>query len=537
MSLPSFPPLVLRTEKGAALTFEEADANLKAIRSYVEMLESILANSLNADGSLLDNTVDTNALKDRSVTRPKLAGDALPYYVDSGTANHFIIATTPALTEYKEGQAFLVLANNTNTGDAADLNVDTLGAKPLRKLGGLDLAADDIKKNSIFMAVYRAGAFEIVASSVTAESANSGGTSLLGFSVYTPDEVALTGLSTPYTFGAFIHGLDQSPTRTDVSLVCISADLGYVANDQVPIDQLVDVTGDEEAFAVQTNVTDIKVTALHAPYIRRLDAPIATVSAIDLNKWKLRVRAEVATSSVGTDALESIVNTFKSTDVGIITGDDPIIINEPHGLTFGSVSLTSDNTNVSAGNQVVIGTKTYTFAVTPSVEGDVKIGSDADGSLLNLIRAINHTGTSGTDYFCAAQNADVSADPTVSAHALTVTKRTAGLFGLTITTTSAHLTWGTPVTPVPKFVRCVIAYVNTVADPYNFKYDVGDEIDIGTLRTSATQPATVSFGAGPVNVWAVIQNATFYLPEKINGVYGTNVQATNTFYLRVYARL
>jgi len=108
-------------------------------------------------------------------------------------------------------------------------------------------------------------------------------------------------------------------------------------------------------------------------------------------------------------------------------------------------TLTSDNTTPSDGDTVVIGTKTYTFktALTPT-EGEVLINSSADAALLNLIRAINHTGTANTDYKCAAVNADVIADAAVASHAFQVYEKLAAASpGVVTTTPIAHgMAWG-----------------------------------------------------------------------------------------------
>lgn len=107
--------------------------------------------------------------------------------------------------------------------------------------------------------------------------------------------------------------------------------------------------------------------------------------------------------------------------------------------------LTSNNTNVSDGDTVTMGSKTYTFktALTPT-EGQVLIGANADASLLNLIRAINHTGTPNTDYKCAAAHPQVGAVATVTAHAVTVYALAGGADGNAIATTKvgASLSWG-----------------------------------------------------------------------------------------------
>jgi len=95
-------------------------------------------------------------------------------------------------------------------------------------------------------------------------------------------------------------------------------------------------------------------------------------------------------------------------------------------------TLTSNNTNVNADDTVTVGTKVYAFknalSTNPAVEGEVLKAGSADASLTNLMNAINHTGTPGTDYTCAAQHPLVSSG-TVIAHALTFTARTKGAAG------------------------------------------------------------------------------------------------------------
>jgi hypothetical protein len=108
-------------------------------------------------------------------------------------------------------------------------------------------------------------------------------------------------------------------------------------------------------------------------------------------------------------------------------------------------TLTSNNTNVANNATVTIGNKTYTFktALTPT-EGEVLIGADADASLLNLIRAINHTGTPDTDYKCAAAHTQVTAAASVTAHAFAITSIVTGTAGnaYATTETSATLSFG-----------------------------------------------------------------------------------------------
>lgn len=126
-----------------------------------------------------------------------------------------------------------------------------------------------------------------------------------------------------------------------------------------------------------------------------------------------------------------------------LTADTPIWVKYTQNSATGT--LTSDNTAPSDGDTVTIGTKVYTFKTTLTpTEGQVLINTTADAALLNLIRAINHTGTPGTDYSVAAANAFVSAASSVTSHTFAVTALTPGPAGNSIATTetSAHLSWG-----------------------------------------------------------------------------------------------
>lgn len=107
---------------------------------------------------------------------------------------------------------------------------------------------------------------------------------------------------------------------------------------------------------------------------------------------------------------------------------------------FAKTTLTSDDTNVSNNNTVTIGSKIYTFKTSLSpAEGEVLIGADADASLLNLIRAINHSGTPDTDYKCAAAHPEVSAAASVTAHGFLITALAVGSTVYFLSTSAATL--------------------------------------------------------------------------------------------------
>lgn len=105
-----------------------------------------------------------------------------------------------------------------------------------------------------------------------------------------------------------------------------------------------------------------------------------------------------------------------------------------------STTLTSTNVQVTAASTITIGAKTYTFVVTPTTEGHVKIGTDADDTLLNLSKAIRRAGVHGTDYVVAAAHPTVTASATVTAHAITITALTPGVAGNSLVSTTTEVT-------------------------------------------------------------------------------------------------
>jgi hypothetical protein len=110
---------------------------------------------------------------------------------------------------------------------------------------------------------------------------------------------------------------------------------------------------------------------------------------------------------------------------------------------YATSTLTSDATNVTAGDTVTINTTVYTFRATPTAAYDVLIGATAADTLANLKKAVNGTGNYGIDY-----GVGTLAHTTVVADTLTATtiKFWARTLGTTpnaypTTETSSHLSW------------------------------------------------------------------------------------------------
>ncbi len=125
---------------------------------------------------------------------------------------------------------------------------------------------------------------------------------------------------------------------------------------------------------------------------------------------------------------------------------DPIVAYEP---AFATSSLTSTATIPVDGDLFVIGSKTYTAKTTLTpTEGQVLIGGSVSAFLLNLSRAILHTGTPGTDYSCAAAHPESSAAATVTTSTggfyLPLTALVGGVSGNALVTTTTATTLSFP---------------------------------------------------------------------------------------------
>lgn len=98
-------------------------------------------------------------------------------------------------------------------------------------------------------------------------------------------------------------------------------------------------------------------------------------------------------------------------------------------VTFGA--------NMTNGKVLTIGTKTYTFQDTlTNVDGNIKIGANAQATILNLSRAINASGgTAGTDY-ATANTIHPTVSATAGASTLTLAAKVAGSAGNSIAVTT-----------------------------------------------------------------------------------------------------
>jgi len=107
--------------------------------------------------ALADGTAHTDGINAGQIQDGGLIFQA----TDSGSANTYAIALTPAVTAYVAGQVFHFKAANASSG-ASTLNVNALGAKNIKKKNDQDIAAGDIEQNAIVSVIYDGTSFQML---------------------------------------------------------------------------------------------------------------------------------------------------------------------------------------------------------------------------------------------------------------------------------------------------------------------------------------------------------------------------------------
>ena len=85
----------------------------------------------------------------------------ISYAIDTGGVDAFAIAPSPAITAYAAGQQFTFQPANANTG-ACTINVNSLGAKSIKKDYNADPAAGDLVANQMITIVYDGTNFQML---------------------------------------------------------------------------------------------------------------------------------------------------------------------------------------------------------------------------------------------------------------------------------------------------------------------------------------------------------------------------------------
>lgn len=169
--------------------------------------------------------------------------------VSTGSANAYVLAANQTLSAYAQGQLFLFEANFANTG-AATLNVDSIGAKAIKKHNDQALVAGDIESGQIVAVVYEAAAD---AFQMFSQLGNAGlQSSDIGTSVLAPDGdgSSLTGIRIQGKETIWVPAAAMRPTASNGCASLTEVETTAGRPDMQVLD--FDATSDEHAqFAVR----------------------------------------------------------------------------------------------------------------------------------------------------------------------------------------------------------------------------------------------------------------------------------------------
>ena len=250
---------------GSTLWVQDRDAGTKILATRHDTHDQDLADGINAtlekSGSnaatgdldigsnrltlVADGTAKTDAA---TVNQIQSNGPAFQA-TDTGTANAYVIALSPAITAYAAGQAITFKAANAST-TASTLNVNTLGTKALKKKNDQDIASGDIEASQIITAVYDGTSFQVTSQLGSEASAGGSNTqvqynssgSLAGSAHFTFDGTSAT-VANPLFLP---DGSASAPALSNTGAT--NTGIAFIAADTVGV-----VTGGTEQFRFGSN--------------------------------------------------------------------------------------------------------------------------------------------------------------------------------------------------------------------------------------------------------------------------------------------
>ncbi len=200
-------------------------------------------------------------------------------------------------------------------------------------------------------------------------------------------------------------------------------------------------TDNADAIAAEFSQT-LDATAARIAYVGRTKATGVTVSPTTATKTTGQTQQLTPTMVPGGATVATVQYTTDNAARATVNASGLVTVVAPTAPA--TVTLTSDATNVTDGDTVTLASTVYRFKNTMAQAYDVKIGADAATTLANLKKAINASGTPGTEYYTGTL-----VHPTVKAGAITATTlvisaNTSGTAGNSIasTETSTHLAFG-----------------------------------------------------------------------------------------------
>jgi hypothetical protein len=230
------------------------------------------------------------------------------------------------------------------------------------------------------------------------------------------------GSGTKYSAGTLPHALVSAGTVSSHTTTITALTKGVAGNSIVSTE-----TSSHLSFAAATLLLGADAVANEV----KRHASDADTSLANLVKAINGTGTEGTEYSTGTTNLSSVLT------AGAVTSHATVITANAIGIALNSYATTTTAAHLSYTSTVMVNGAA-------AVPYEVLIGADADGSLNNLIAAINGAAGAGTTYGTGTVAHPTVTAGTVTAHAFVVTARTAGIAGNLIATTEddAHLSWG-----------------------------------------------------------------------------------------------
>ena len=119
-----------------------------------------------------DPATVNNSARAMMAATAKFRDDVSGSLTTGGTADAYTLTTNQSFTSLSDGLLVAFTISATNTG-ASTINVDSLGAKPLRGKPSTDLSAGDLVSGQIYSAMYDSGGDEWLLHNYTAVQATS----------------------------------------------------------------------------------------------------------------------------------------------------------------------------------------------------------------------------------------------------------------------------------------------------------------------------------------------------------------------------
>ncbi len=206
------------------------------------------------------------------ITNTQLQAQAGNYADDTGAANAYVCALTPALSGHVTGMPIRVLIAHDNTG--ASTFDPGPGAKNIKTPAGTDPLAGQLYAGAIVTFVYDGTDYQVTLPPAKQFDTGAITVPTAGFS------------STP------AHGLGGLPRRFSAFISCISADAGYASGDCVAIGSGYSDAGSSRGASIYFTTTVIGINVGTNGIRVPSGGGGGAMTAIDETKWRLHIFAE-----------------------------------------------------------------------------------------------------------------------------------------------------------------------------------------------------------------------------------------------------